>query len=106
MRAGNVTGSVNAPVPAFASPFPSGTDPCQSTSTCRSNVAMSLLRLGTVLRPCATFDVKIASTLLSGDSQLHRGPDEAERDPRNGNQPIAWRGRGWIDNPHVSAGGR
>ena len=41
-RAGNDTGSVNAPVPAFASPLPSITDPFQSTSTCRSNVAISV----------------------------------------------------------------
>src|SRR6186713_2937597 len=41
MRDGNVTGSVNAPLPAFASPLPSITEPCQSTSTCRSNVAIA-----------------------------------------------------------------
>src|SRR3989442_632884 len=41
MRLGNVTGSLNAPVPAFASPLPSVTDPFHSTSTCRSKVAIA-----------------------------------------------------------------
>jgi hypothetical protein len=38
MRRGNVTGSVNAPVPAFAVPLPSMIVPCQSTVTVRENV--------------------------------------------------------------------
>jgi hypothetical protein len=42
MRDGNVTGSVNAPVPAFATPLPSITEPVHSTSTCRSNVAIAV----------------------------------------------------------------
>jgi hypothetical protein len=41
MRAGNVTGRLNAPLPAFAVPFPSMIDPDQSTSTCRENVAIN-----------------------------------------------------------------
>jgi hypothetical protein len=41
-----VTGSVNAPVPAFADPLPSITEPAQSTVTDLENVAISqLLRL-------------------------------------------------------------
>jgi hypothetical protein len=44
MRAGNVTGRVNAPVPAFADPFPSMIEPAQSTVTVRENVAISQLR--------------------------------------------------------------
>src|SRR6478609_9848409 len=40
MREGNVTGSVNAPVPAFATPFPSIIGPDQSTVTVRENVAI------------------------------------------------------------------
>jgi hypothetical protein len=40
MRFGNVTGSVNAPLPAFASPLPSINPPSQSVVTLRSNVAM------------------------------------------------------------------
>ena len=44
MRDGNVTGSVNAPVPAFADPLPSMIDPAQSTVTVRENVAIRYLR--------------------------------------------------------------
>jgi hypothetical protein len=40
MRAGNVTGSVNAPVPAFTDPFPSMIDPAQSIVAVRENVAI------------------------------------------------------------------
>src|SRR2546428_12849394 len=45
MRAGNDTGSLNAPVPALASPLPSVTEPFHSTSTCRSKVAIAPLFL-------------------------------------------------------------
>ena len=40
MRDGNVTGSVNAPVPALATPFPSMIEPAQSTVTDLENVAI------------------------------------------------------------------
>src|SRR5687768_13920563 len=51
MRAGNVTGSVNAPVAAFTVPLPSITEPAQSTVTDLENVAISqLLRLGSNCR--------------------------------------------------------
>ena len=44
MRDGNVTGSVNAPLPAFACPLPSMIEPAQSTSHVRENIAiLSLL---------------------------------------------------------------
>ena len=39
-----MTGSVNAPVPAFAIPFPSIIDPDQSTVTVLENVAILYLR--------------------------------------------------------------
>src|SRR5580765_4510017 len=55
MRLGNVTGSENAPLPAFASPLPSITEPCQSTSTCRSIVA---------IRPPGNCRVQIAGCRL------------------------------------------
>jgi hypothetical protein len=41
MREANVTGNVKAPEPALAVPFPSITDPAQSTVTVRENVAIS-----------------------------------------------------------------
>ena len=41
MRDGNVTGSANAPVPAFASPLPSMSPPFQSTSTLREKTDIS-----------------------------------------------------------------
>jgi hypothetical protein len=46
MRDGNVTGSVNAPVPAFTAPFPSMIGPAQSTVTVREKFAMLYLRFG------------------------------------------------------------
>jgi hypothetical protein len=40
MRAGNVTGRLNAPLPAFTVPLPSMIGPTQSTVTLRENVAI------------------------------------------------------------------
>ena len=40
MRRGNVTPTENAPVPAFASPDPSISEPVQSTVALRENVAI------------------------------------------------------------------
>ena len=40
IRDGNVTGSVNAPLPAFACPLPSMIEPVQSTVTLRENTAI------------------------------------------------------------------
>src|SRR5437016_615629 len=74
IRAGNVTGSVNAPLPALASPFPSITDPFQSTSTCRSNVAITPPRSG--LRRLLTLRL-----LASGQAQLHHRAEHSQRDP-------------------------
>src|SRR5688572_16161314 len=43
MREGNVTGRLNAPVAAFAMPFPSMTGPDQSTVTDLEKVAIDVL---------------------------------------------------------------
>jgi hypothetical protein len=40
MRAGNVTGSANAPLPALTCPLPSKIEPVHSTSACRENVPL------------------------------------------------------------------
>jgi hypothetical protein len=40
MREGKVTGKLNAPLPAFAVPLPSMTEPDQSTVTDLENVAI------------------------------------------------------------------
>src|SRR5215510_6569581 len=87
MRAGNETGSENAPVPAFASPLPSVTEPFQSTSTCRSKVATVFLSL-----PSAS------------NSHLHRHSHQSDHDPDNGNPALSRRGCR-IKNPDVAAGG-
>src|SRR5262245_16347840 len=65
MRDGNVTGRLNAPLPALAVPLPSITEPAQSTSTLRSNV-MSRLRGVEILA-----DLKVSTTPRSADL---RGP--------------------------------
>src|ERR1051326_6770295 len=88
-RAGKLTGSETAPVPAFASPLPSLTDPCQSTSTCRSNVAIgsSMVRDDAEGRPLRTL------LLASSHTELHGGADQAEADPRDRNPAPSGRGR-------------
>src|SRR6266550_3483284 len=93
IRAGNETGSANAPVPAFASPFPSATVPFHSTSACRSNVAM---------RAPPNLKLQIADLLFaSRDSQLHTRADQPERDPHEGHPALSLRGRHRIQDPDV-----
>src|SRR5713101_7844545 len=110
MRAGNDTGNENAPVPAFASPLPSITEPCQSTSTCRSNVAMRspsdcrLLVVDSRMRlAIADWRFRITeSTFASRDSQLHAEPDQPEHDPRNRHPALSRRRRHRIQDPDVA----
>src|SRR5262245_47056636 len=90
MRDGNVTGRVNAPLPAFASPFPSVTDPRQSTSTCRSKVIDRLQRSA-----CPRTLV-----FLSGYAELHDHADEADNDP-GANRPAIAGYRQRVQNPDV-----
>src|SRR5512146_1342580 len=73
MRFGNATGSENAPVPAFAIPLPSMTDPFQSTSTCRSNVAIAASEMSGGSRTLLAFTCR--------DAELHRGAEQPEDDP-------------------------
>src|SRR5215510_3935246 len=88
MRDANVTGNENALLPAFASPFPSITDPAQSTSTCRENVAMS------------PSSIEI-SPLLARKPQLHRDTDEPEHEPRQRRPSLSRQGLR-IENPDLS----
>src|SRR5258706_7558918 len=95
MRDGKVTGSENAPVPAFASPLPAITEPCQSTVTLRSKVAMSPPVNARPQGWATTLFRRLCS--LRGDCQLHTCADEPERHPHKGDPPLTRRGTDWIE---------
>src|SRR4051812_32242706 len=76
MRDGNVTGSVNAPEPAFASPLPSMIEPAQSTVTVRENVAILIslskcenvnFQTANLQPPTPTWELEFRSWELTSD---------------------------------------
>src|SRR5256885_309020 len=87
---------VAAGCPAFASPLPSVTEPFQSTSTCRSNVAIDSSRSA---RPAGG---ALHLFLSARDAQLHAGADQPEHDPRNRPPSLPRRRRHRIQNPDVA----
>src|SRR5712692_3556875 len=95
MREGNVTGSENAPVPAFASPLPSMTDPCHSTSTCRSIViGASAVRLKT--------GHSLMLSLPARHAQLNGGADQSDRYQRHQHPALLGRRRQGIQDPDAA----
>src|SRR5437763_14451250 len=130
MRLGNVTGNENAPLPAFASPLPSITEPFQSTSTCRSKVGIgplfSLAHARSLVANSATFrciqkigkdDLRLrtvqyrnikgpGSGLSCRDAELHGDADQSQHDPCDRHPWLSGTGRHRIQDPHVPAARR
>src|SRR6478672_3450293 len=73
MRAGNVTGSANAPLPALTCPLPSMIEPVHSTSACRENVAIPELQSE------QTVIVLLAS--FGRDAELNERADQPHHQP-------------------------
>jgi len=56
------------------------------------------------ISPSATADHRGSRSLPppAGDTELHGGADDAERQPRDRHPPLSGRRRQWIQDPHVA----